>query len=328
MSQVRQLFGKNQATTDQERLNIGEITLGQILVSGGGAGLASKHEFEIEDLKRRLEEKEVELADLRQKLKEIHEKNNDLQIKLNTKDKEVEQLKERIQTLEDEKRDLQDELSQVETKLKRLESEVKALNKSSRSHEEENQKLKENLQKVEYSLKTTEEKLNTENEKLKREVKQLREAQTVPMFEPSRMPVLPPSLQSAALLHFGELCWQIQGKMYQKVLPKYYTPVRSYKVKNIEKDVKKLVKTDEERNAANERWTVLKSKLNWSEDLEETIKSLQESRNIEAHPRISERSLHEYASVLEEDGILKGWLSREKVDELIEIWKHLKCEEE
>ncbi|XP_020911838.1 COP1-interactive protein 1 [Exaiptasia diaphana] len=327
--EARHILGTNQ-TTEQERLpmDLGEITLAsQILLPGRTTGLASKHEIEIKQLKRSLQEKDEEIADLRQKLQDVYEKNNDLQIKLNTKDREVEQLKERIQTLEDEKKDLQVELSGVETKLKTVDSEVKALKKSTSSHEEENQKLKEDLQRVEYSLKTTETKLTTENEKLKKEVKQLKETQVMPMLEPPRAP-LPSTFQSMALLHFGELCWQIQGKMYKKVLPKHYVPVRSYKVKNIDKDVKKLAQTDEERNAAKERWKVLKSKLNWSEELEEAIKSLQDSRNIEAHPRISESSLLDFAKVLEEDGILKGWLSLERVSELIEIWKRLKCEEE
>ncbi|KXJ19943.1 hypothetical protein AC249_AIPGENE24848 [Exaiptasia diaphana] len=323
--QDNQIFGKNQ-TIDQESilpLGISGIALShQVLMHDRDVRLASKHEIEIKQLKRSLQEKDKEIEDLQQKLKEVNEKNNDLQIKLNTKDREVEQLKQRIQTLEDEKKDLQDELSRVETKLKRLENEVKTLNKSSRSHEEENKKLKEDLQRVEYSLKTTETKLTTENEKLKKEVKQLKETQVMPMLEPPRVP-LPPTFQSMALLHFGELCWQIQGKMYKKVLPKHYVPVRSYKVKNIDKDVKKLAQTDEERNAAKERWKVLKSKLNWSEELEEAIKSLQDSRNIEAHPRISESSLLDFAKVLEKDGILKGWLSLERVSELIEIWKPL-----
>ncbi|XP_020911749.1 tropomyosin-1 [Exaiptasia diaphana] len=230
--QERQILGRNQ-TIDLEKsvpLGISEIALSQILMPDRGVRLANKHEIEIECLKQRLEEKEVEIADLRQKLKEIHEKNNDLQIKLNTKDREVEQLKHRIQTLEDEKKDLQDELSEVKTKVKRLESDVKSLTESSRSDEEEKIRLKEDLQKVEYSLKTTEEKLTTENEKLKKEVKQLKETHVVSMLEPPRLLVLPSS-QNAALLHFGELCWQIQGKMYKKVLPKYFSQYRSYKVK-------------------------------------------------------------------------------------------------
>ncbi|KXJ08514.1 myosin-9 [Exaiptasia diaphana] len=315
------LGGHQFQTTDQESSM--SITLRQILMSDKEA----QHSIEIESLKKQLEEKDVEIADLQQKLTKIQEKNNDLQIKLNTKDKEVEELKEKIEILEEEKAKLQDELSHVESKLKRLENDVKTLTKSSKSHEKENQKLKENLQKVEYSLRTTEEKLTSENEKLKREVKQMRETRTLPMLEQPRVPIQP-KLQSAALLHLGELCWQIQGKLYQKVLPEYYTPVRSYKVKNIERDVKKLVQTDEERNAAKKRWEILKSKLNWCEEVEEAIKSLQDSRNLEAHPPIDETLLHKYASALEEDGILKGWLSLERVNKLIDIWKSLKSEDE
>ncbi|KAK3718282.1 hypothetical protein QZH41_001250 [Actinostola sp. cb2023] len=285
---------------------------------------AQQHEADIRSLRKLLQDKDKEIADLRQNLKEIQENNNDLQIKLKTKDDEVNALKERIQTLEDEKNDLQEELSRVEAKVKRLENDTKNLTKTSKLHEEENRKLKEDLQKVEYRLKTAETNLTTVNEKLTEELRQLKaEARLLPaVMDQARFPIQA-SEQSMAMLHLGELCWQIQGSMYKKVLPKYYTPLRSYKVKSIEKDVRKLVKEEDERKEATDRWKMLKSKLNWNDEFEEALRSLQDSRNIEAHPMLNETELKLHAMVLEKEGILKGWLSLERVNGLIDIWKGL-----
>lgn len=111
--------------------------------------------------------------------------------------------------------------------------------------------------------------------------------------------------------------------MYAYVLPQSYTPIGNYKVKTIRRDVEKLPKTEEEKEKAKQRWAELQNKFNWNEMYEDAVKLLQENRNADAHPKISVKLLQEAVNLIDAKGNLKGWLSRECVDVLINMWEQL-----
>lgn len=50
-----------------------------------------------------------------------------------------------------------------------------------------------------------------------------------------------------ANLVLGELCWQIQGMMYQRVLPDFYDSMRSYKIKHIDQDIEDLLENEQQK---------------------------------------------------------------------------------
>ena len=138
-------------------------------------------------------------------------------------------------------------------------------------------------------------------------------------------PPISPDLQAS--LRLGELSRQLQAKMYAYVLPQSYTPIANYKVKTIRRDVERLPKTEEEKQTARQKWEELQKKLSWNDMYEEAMKLLQENRNVDAHPRITVKLLQEAAEVMETKGNLKGWLTRECVDVLIDMWKQLQFPE-
>ena len=175
------------------------------------------------------------------------------------------------------------------------------------------------------------EKTRSENQMLKREVKDLKDTHQLllpvkdgrPMLAPP--PPISPDLQASLCL--GELSRQLQAKMYAYVLPQSYTPIANCKVKTIRRGVERLPKTEEEKQTARQKWEELQKKLNWNDMCEEAVKLLQENRNVDAHPRITVKLLQEAAEVMETKGNLKGWLTRECVDVLIDMWKQLQFPE-
>lgn len=112
------------------------------------------------------------------------------------------------------------------------------------------------------------EKTRNENQTLKKEVKDLQDTQQklFPLLSVKEgrpmlaSPPVSPDLQAS--LRLGELSRQLQAKMYAYVLPQLFTPLANYKVKTIRRDVERLPKTEEEKEAARLRWAELQKKLN------------------------------------------------------------------
>lgn len=53
------------------------------------------------------------------------------------------------------------------------------------------------------------------------------------------------------------------------------------------------------------------------------MKSIQESRNVTAHPDLDEKMLVESVEQMEQDGYVTDYCSAECANELIEMWKTL-----
>lgn len=53
------------------------------------------------------------------------------------------------------------------------------------------------------------------------------------------------------------------------------------------------------------------------------MKSIQESRNVTAHPDLDEKMLVESVEEMEQDGYVTDYCSAECANELIEMWKTL-----
>lgn len=144
---------------------------------------------------------------------------------------------------------------------------------------------------------------------------------------------LPRHLQIAdrelhASLSLGELCRQLQNKLYKVIFPNSFQPNRNYKIKNIWRDLDKLPQPKEEKERSKKKWNEVQDKLSWDECYEYAMKSLQESRNVEAHPTpLTEEVLGRAAELMDSKGNLKGYLSLKRVHELISMWKHVQTME-
>ena len=198
---------------------------------------------DIEFLKKQIDEKNREIFDLRKAMESLEEKNQELTVELKTKNKEIKALKDRIGQLENDKKDLEDELESVKVKVNRMENEIKELSKAKVAQEENNMIVQENLNKISG-------KMESRNQSIKKELKEMKESQHIPPpsggLPRAARQITPPLLRKHlqivdrelhASLSLGELCRQLQNKMYKMVFPNSFSSVRNYKMKNIYRDL-------------------------------------------------------------------------------------------
>lgn len=301
----------------QERARVNEVVV-------------SQHTEDIESLKKQIDEKNKEITDLQTAMEKLEEQNQELTVELKSRNEEIKALKTRLGRLESEKKDLEDELRSVKVKVSRMEKDIKELTEAKMVQDEKNMELQENFDKVTG-------KLESRNQVLKKEIKEIRESQHKEISPPSAAipragrqmltPPLPRHLQIAdrelhASLSLGELCRQLQNKLYKIIFPNSFMPNRNYKIKNIWRDLEKLPQPKEEKDRSKKKWDEVRQKLSWDESYEDAIKSLQESRNLDAHPSpITEEMLNRAADIMDSKGNLKGWLSLKRVHDLITMWK-------
>jgi len=302
----------------QERARINELIVNQ-------------HNEDIESLKKQIDEKNKEIVDLRKAMDAMEEQNQELNVALKSRNEEIKALKARLGRLEKDKKELEDELRSVKVKVDRMESDIKELSEAKLAQEEKNIELQESLGKVSG-------KMESRNQAIKKEIKEMKELQhkeippSLVLPRPVRQitpALLPKHLQQAdrelhASLSMGELCRQLQNKMYKIVFPYSFSSGRHYTMKNIHRDLDKLPQPTEEKERSKTKWGELNEKFQWEEAYEEAMKALQESRNIDAHPSpLTEEGLIRAAEILNAKGDLKGWLSLKRVHDLIHIWKQL-----
>ena len=326
-----------------------------------GRGLTHDPEIlrQIDSLKKEIDKKDEAILKLNKDLRDLREQNDNLQITVKSKDKEIKTLREKIQKLESEKKTLQTNLKAVQVELDAVKNEVAEMKDknttlktdvaklSTRVDEvtkdlDESMREKSNLEEKNSTLELTVEKLSkkvdgmtedleesiSENRSLKKEVDDLRESLEMAnkvLAVPERMalPFIPSAdpLISASLV-LGELCWQIQGMMYQHVFPNSYDSKKSYKMKHIEQDIDDL-EDEQQRKEAKKIWSELKEKVKCKRQHIRAMKSIQDGRNVTAHPVIDEVLVDTSVRIMNQAGKLEDWHSLPIVNELIAMWKQL-----
>ena len=293
------------------------------------------HGEDIEFLKKQLDDKNREITDLKNAVESLEEQNNELNATLKSRNEEIKNLKARLSRLENEKKELEDELQSVQVKVGRMEKEIKDLNDAKIAQDEKNMEIQERVDKVQG-------KMETRSQAMKKEMQAIKETQhkaemSMPVGfvkggrQTSNLAMLPQPFQPQgdrelqASLSIGEMCQQVQNKMYKVVFPTLYAPKRSYKMKHIKRDLEKYPHlSTAEKEEAVRKWQELTGKFKWDEAYEEAMKDLQGKRNIDAHPSpLTEEGLTRDAELLDTKGNLKGWSSFKRVLELITIWKQL-----
>ena len=277
----------------------------------------------IDSLEKETKKKDDEIAALQKALWALQEQNNELKSALATKDKEIGALELRMDELEDEKTELQRELASVKTDLGLVQKEVDKLRKAKSSQEQANLNLEQDLEGFRRTLDTVKEdreKKRKESEELKEEVRKIKEWQfkgLLPLMRGAR--ALPPGIPETsgeALLHLGEMCRQLQTKLYRFVFPSSVKDV-NYKVHAIHRHLSKFPNPNAQR-----KWESIQERFHWDETHEEAVFLLQDTRNIEAHPEISKDSLQRAISITAQSNNLEdNWLLTKLLHELLEIWE-------
>jgi len=305
----------------------------QLVTLGGRMGLdleiINSHTEQIDFLKKEIQEKNEAISRMNKDLKDVREQNDDLKITVESKNREIKALKDKIDKLETEKKVLETKLRSVEVELEAVRKDFLELKTANNANEEKNVILEEKVEKLSKKMDGMKQSLQEargENTSLQKKVQDLEQAvqRKQPFGVPERMalPFLSDPVEGASLI-LGELCWRIQAMMYEKVHPNSYDHKKSYKIKHIEEDIDEL-DDEEHKREAKKRWADLKKKLKWKGRRHaRAMKSIQESRNMTAHPELSEQMLVSSAGVMEKAGKLTDWHDSACVQELIEMWKKL-----
>lgn len=294
--------------------------------------MIKNHSKEIELLKREIHEKNEAILRLEKGIKQLREHNDELNVTVEFKDKEIKALKDKINTLESEKKDLQRKLRAVEVELEAVKEEVDQLKTANKATQEKNADLEEKVEKLSTKMegmKTSLEETKDENALLKTKVQKLEDARQhlsatgVPSEVMAALPNAMGSLENC-LIYLGEMCKRIQAMMYKAVHPNSYIERKGYKVKHIEEDIDDL--EEKNQDAAKQRWKALQEKLKWKRKKHlRAMQSIQNSRNVTAHPDLTEDLLASAAQVLEIEGKLE--CQPACVKELIDMWKMLHYDE-
>ena len=289
-----------------------------------------EHGEKIESLNKEIQKKDGEIVALQKALQELREKNDELNSALKSKDIEIEKLSSRIEELEEEKQELQRKLGSVEVDLDLLKNEVKKLGKAKSSQEQTSLRLQQDLDRVSRNIETVKgdlEKKRKGNDDLKKELKEVKDAQhkgLLPVMLGARglqiKPALPHMLPQTSLeasLHLGEMCRQLQVKLYKAVFPNSFVKNINYKVDAIRRHLMKFPNNEE----AKKKWDEIQKIFDWKETHEEALSLLQETRNVEAHPEISKESLQRAISITSKTNDLRGWFSLQLLNDLMHMWE-------
>ena len=262
---------------------------------------------------------EGNISELREAVQQLRKENDDLKLTVDLKNKEIKSLKDKIDKLETDKKTMEKKLRSVDVK-----GEVVKLKEANKGHEERLITLQANEERLSKRIDGVE----SENTTLKKELKDLKETfqrsppPSVVSAERLALPHAVADLEQLPTIVLGELCRQIQIMMYKQVLPKVCDPRKSYKIKHIQEDIKDL--KDEEQQEAKRRFDDLKKKLKWQEKIHiRAMKSIQESRNVAAHPELNEELIRFAVDHMEMNGKLTDWHSPDCVRAFIEMWKTL-----
>lgn len=324
-------------TEEDDEVNTQGNTYVRMTMAEGGLfvhnPIISRHTAQIAILKNEIQGKDEEIERLKKETRKLREENDELKVALDSKNKKIKVLENKIDKLESDKAALEKKLGSLEVELHSVRQQVIELKKANKANEEKNATLEEELEKMSKKVdemnKTLDENA-TENASRKKEIKNVQETVQLTALSGGfdKRPLTQSSEQQAmiekATINLGQLCWGIQGMMYQSVFPNSYDDKKSYKVKHIEEDINEI-SDDQLKDDVKQKWDELKKKLSWKKlKYQRAMKSLQESRNKTAHPAITEKVLVDSADLLNREGRLSGWHSYECVKELIEIWKTLK----
>lgn len=212
--------------------------------------------------------------------------------------KEIEQKNKQINELQERKRLDNTNIKDLERRIKKLENERKKLEDKVRILEGQLSSVTTRVHHLEKENKNLEKKLN--------------ERQSLPST---------PATVGEAYLYLGALCDRVQTMMYKYVFQFDSDPdTVAYKVKDIEKDL------PIGGFVAQRRWVALQRKLKWNEERHiRAIVHCKRSRNNAAHPEalLTEESLTKSIHLLRSEGLLRGRLSLEVVEELKSMWKTL-----
>ena len=314
-------------------LSIGSITIvereGQLVGERNLPRAVTIHEYgeKIESLEKEIKKKDNEIVALQKTLQALQEKNDELESALDRKGEEIDTLQSRIDELEDEKTELQRELGSVKTDLGLLRKEVDKLRKAKSSQEQTNLKFRQEYDGLRRTLETTKEDLEKktkESEELKQEVRDIKKSHRKSLLPfglgaraHSKPPPAIPTTSGEALLHLGEMCRQLQIKLYRFVFPRTSFKHINYKVDAIHRHLNKF-----QDSAAQKIWESIQERFHWDETHEEAVTLLQDTRNIEAYPEISKDSLQRAISITAQSNNLEdNWLSTKLLHELLEIWE-------
>ena len=207
-----------------------------------GALAIAKQNRAFDSFKMNLSEKDEKIENLQKKLKNLERENSHLKKELECKVQEIKELKEKVQALESDKKKLQEEVKKLKTNIQEHEKEIKSLQGQVKSLQDDSESLRTKIEYLEEehkiqmnALRTdTKERMddfskdleesNRDRANLRKRLNQMelqRNTYTSGLQEDM-------ALDNMASIYFGEMCRQLQNKIYEEVLPYSFTKMGTY----------------------------------------------------------------------------------------------------
>ena len=288
--------------------------------------LSEEHE-KIENVKRKVRKLERESTDLKEQLKSTERAIADLKKKVHALGSDKKKLQEEVEKLETKVQELEARIESYEVQIKSYEAKIECLQVQNDEQETQMDKLRRETEGLRRDMNRMGEELDESNRDwatLRKRINQIELQQYT--SKPSQELK---AQENMAFIIVGEMCHQLQNKMYEKVLPDYFEEnYGNYTVEQLKEHIEdeSVVETEKERDEAAERWEDLKKDIGWNDKFTRTIACLVKTRNISAHPSsLNEEKLREALDVIKKKGKLlkKGYESAEKAAMLINMWVKL-----
>ena len=278
----------------------------------------------LDSLQMNLADKNEKIENLEQKVEELERKNTGLREEVDSKEQEIADLNTKVRALESDKEELQEEVKKLKIEVEHVRFQMKRLQAEKDEEKVQREKLGKDISIMKRSMAEIKQDLVKSTKKSANLQKQLDQMKMQQNAYTSGLEDI--ALDDMASIHFGEMCRQLQNKMYEEVLPKEsFAKMANYKVKNIEKTIqdKVIVKTEEGKKEAATRWENLKKRIGWDDEYIGTIAILVQRRNATAHPQINKEVLYMLLNETKEKFSESGYLSVEKLNILIGMWEKL-----
>ena len=281
----------------------------------------SKLEVDKEILKEQVETLETEVKELKKELQKVKRKN----------DGEMEKLRGALQDLKTENRTLKKNELLSATERGTLQMDMDDMKKSNSSLEKSCFSLKQSvhdLRKNNISIRQSVDDLKKDNTSLKQNVHDLK---TNNKFLEWKVEDLERNFRgSEEQLILGELCRCVQSMIFEKLLPsKLYDVKEIYMIKNMDQHFERAFNYNEcEVKAAMQDWAELQKELKLQErdvrTMKFVMKKLQTTRNVVAHPELTEDSLIKATERMNNAGLLGDNRMPGDIMRIINVWKQLK----
>ena len=298
----------------------------------------SKLEAEKEILKEQVETLETEVKELKGKIGSLENGLKKVKGRNTALEHSVTNLRAELVVVREENRESMTKVLLSTTEKETLRQDVNEFKKTAQTLEKNNTSLKQSvhdLKKNNTTIKQSVDDLKKDNHDLRKDNTSLKQSvhdlKTNNKFLEGKVEDLERNFRgSEEQLILGELCRCVQSMIFEKLLPsKLYDVKENYTIKKMDQHFERAFNYNEyEIKAAIQDWAELQKELKLQErdvrTMKYVMKKLQTTRNVVAHPELTEDSLTKATERMNSAGLLGDDRMPGDIMRIINVWKQLK----